>query len=132
MTNDEVAPARAVVAGHGLFAEGMIRAVAQITGRSDMFIPISNATMSRDSLEAAMREHIAAGAVVIFTDLPAGSCTIAARKAMRGDDRVTLVTGVNLAGLLDFALHGDRSAAEAAQAAAEKARAAIAVIGGTP
>ena len=128
--NDDAVPARAVVAGHGLFAEGMIRAVAQITGRSDMFIPISNAALSREALEDMMREHISAGARVIFTDLPAGSCTVAARKAMRGDDRVTLVTGVNLAGLLDFALHGDRSATEAAQAAAEKARAAIGVIGG--
>ena len=128
--SDADSPARAVVAGHGLFAEGMIRAVAQITGRSDMFIPVSNATMSREVLEAVMREHIAAGATVLFTDLPAGSCTIAARKAMRGNDGVSLVTGVNLAGLLDFALHGARPAQDAAEAAAEKARAAIGVIGG--
>ena len=130
MTNDELPPARAVIAGHGSFAEGMIRAVAQITGRSDMFIPISNASLSREALEDLMREHIAAGAHVIFTDLPAGSCTLAARKAMRGDERITLVTGVNLAGLLDFALHADRPGVDAAQAAAEKSRAAIGVIGG--
>ena len=128
MTNDAVRPARAVVAGHGSFAEGMLRAVAQITGRSDMFTAISNANLSREALEDAIREQIAAGATVIFTDLPAGSCTVAARKAMRGNEGVALVTGVNLAGLLDFALHGDRPAAECAQAAAEKARAAIGVI----
>ena len=125
-------PVRALVAGHGTFAEGMIRAVAQITGQSDMFIALSNANLSREALEEVMRGHIAAGATVIFTDLPAGSCTIAARKAMRGNDTVTLVTGVNLAGLLDFACHGDRPSAECAQAAADKAKAAIAVIGGTP
>lgn len=128
----EAPQVRAVVAGHGTFAEGMIRAVAQITGQSDMFIALSNANLSRESLEEVMRGHIAAGATVIFTDLPAGSCTLAARKAMRGNDAVSLVTGVNLAGLLDFACHGDRPAAECAQAAADKARAAIGVIGGTP
>lgn len=130
MTSDASAPARAVIAGHGEFAAGMLRAVAQITGRNDMFIPLSNADMSRDELERTLGEHVAAGASVIFTDLPAGSCTIAARKVIRGKNGVVLVTGVNLAGLLDFALNSNRTAKECAQAAADKARAAIGVVEG--
>lgn len=128
--SDDRATARAVVAGHGEFASGMIRAVAQITGRSDMFVPISNASMSREELEQSIGSHVAAGASVIFTDLPAGSCTVAARKVIRGRSGVALVTGINLAGLLDFALNSARSAGESAQAAAEKARAAIGVVEG--
>jgi PTS system N-acetylgalactosamine-specific IIA component len=123
-------PARAVVAGHGEFAAGMLRAVAQITGHSDMFIPVSNANMSREELEQSIGGHVAAGASVIFTDLPGGSCTIASRKVIRGKSGVALVTGVNLAGLLEFALNHERSAKECAQAVAEKARAAIAVVEG--
>jgi PTS system N-acetylgalactosamine-specific IIA component len=130
MTSEERAPAQAVLAGHGDFAAGMIRAVLQITGRSDMFLPISNAAMSREELEQSIRAHVAAGASVIFTDLPAGSCTVAARKVIKGKPGVALVTGVNLAALLDFALNAARPAADAAQAAAEKARAAIGVVEG--
>jgi len=130
MTSDDRATARAIVAGHGDFASGMIRAVAQITGHSDRFIPISNTTMSREELEQSISSHIDAGASVIFTDLPAGSCTVAARKVIRGRSGVALVTGVNLAGLLDFALNAARPAGESAQAAAEKARAAIGVVEG--
>ena len=130
MTSEEATPARAVVAGHGEFAAGMLRAVLQITGRNDRFIPISNANMSREELEQVIGGHVAAGASVIFTDLPAGSCTVAARKVIRGKGGVSLVTGVNLAGLLEFALNSDRSAKECAQAAADKARAAIGVVEG--
>ena len=130
MTSDDRATARAVLAGHGDFAGGMIRAVAQITGRDDIFLPISNTAMSREELEKAIAAHVAAGVSVIFTDLPAGSCTIAARKVIRGRTGVALVTGVNLAGLLDFALNATRPAGESAQAAAEKARAAIDVVEG--
>lgn len=130
MTSEDATPMRAVVAGHGEFAAGMLRAVAQITGRTDVFIPISNANMSREELEQTIGAHVAAGVSVIFTDLPAGSCTIAARKVIRGKSGVALVTGVNLAGLLEFALNSDRSARECARAAAEKARAAIGVVEG--
>ena len=33
---------RAVVAGHGTFAAGVISAVHQITGRGNQFVPITN------------------------------------------------------------------------------------------
>ena len=42
------------------------------------------------------------------------------------------MTGASLAALLAFALAGDDSPADAARAAAEKARAALQVVGGTP
>ena len=130
MTSDPATPARAVVAGHGDFAAGMIRAVAQITGSGDMFLPISNANMSREDLQAAIARHVEDGASVIFTDLPAGSATVAARKVIRGKAGIVLVTGVNLAGLLEFALNSDRTSSECAKAVAEKARAAIGVVEG--
>jgi N-acetylgalactosamine PTS system EIIA component len=124
---------RALVAGHGDFAAGLVSAVGQITGRGEVFATLSNRDMSAVDVERAMREQVDAQALeVIFTDLPAGSCTMAARRLQRERPAVVLVTGTNLATLLDFVFHTDVPAGEAAQHAAEKGRAALVVTGGTP
>jgi N-acetylgalactosamine PTS system EIIA component len=125
--------ARALVAGHGDFAAGLVSAVSQITGRGDAFVTLSNRDMSAADVERAMREEVdARGLEVIFTDLPAGSCTMAARRLQRERPAVVLVTGTNLATLLDFVFHTDVLAGEAAQHAAEKGRASLVVTGGAP
>ena len=127
------ADARALVAGHGDFAAGLVSAVGQITGRGDAFVTLSNRDMSAVDVERAMREQVdARGLEVIFTDLPAGSCTMAARRLQRERPAVVLVTGTNLATLLDFVFHTDVPAGEAAQHAAEKGRASLVVTGGAP
>jgi PTS system N-acetylgalactosamine-specific IIA component len=124
---------RALVAGHGDFASGILSAVGQITGRGDAFVALSNRDMSAADVERAMREEVDARAIeVIFTDLPAGSCTMAARRLQRERPGVVLVTGTNLATLLDFVFHTDVPAGQAAQHAAEKGRAALVVTGGAP
>lgn len=122
---------RALVAGHGEFAEGLVSAVAQITGRGDAFATLSNRDMSAADVERSMREYVDAGGIaVIFTDLPAGSCTMAARRLQRERPEIVLVTGTNLATLLDFVFHADVAAGEAAQHAADKGRSALVVTGG--
>jgi N-acetylgalactosamine PTS system EIIA component len=124
---------RALVAGHGDFAAGLVSAVGQITGRGEVFAVLSNRDMSAVDVERAMREQVdAQGLEVIFTDLPAGSCTMAARRLQRERPAFVLVTGTNLATLLDFVFHTDVPAGEAAQHAAEKGRAALVVTGGAP
>jgi mannose/fructose-specific phosphotransferase system component IIA len=124
-------PARAVVAGHGDFATGVISAVAQITGRGEVFLPMTNRGLSADDITRQMREHLdATGAHVVFTDLPAGSCTIAARRLMRERPGMVLVTGANLATLLDFVFHGELAVAEAAQHAAARGREALVCVPG--
>jgi PTS system N-acetylgalactosamine-specific IIA component len=124
---------RAIIAGHGSFAEGLLSAVAQICGgRSEGLVPLSNADKSGEDLDRVLREQLErTGAQVVFTDLPAGSWTIAARRVLRGRADVVLVTGVNLAALLDFVFHGDLPAADAAQHAVDKARASIGIPGAT-
>ena len=122
---------RALVAGHGTFAEGMLSAVEQITGRSDLFLCVTNLDLSAHGVEVLMREQLAAtGATVIFTDLPAGSCTMAARRIQREFPVTAVVTGVNLATLLDFAFHAETGDAEAVEHAADKGRASLVVTGG--
>jgi PTS system N-acetylgalactosamine-specific IIA component len=123
---------RAIVAGHGTFAEGMLSAVEQITGRGDLFIGVTNRDLSAADVEVVIRSHVdSSGAVVIFTDLPAGSCTMAARRIQRERPVVSVVTGVNLATLIDFAFHDDASDVNAVQHAADKGRASLMVTGGS-
>ncbi len=115
---------RAIVAGHGSFAVGMISAVEQITGLGAAFIPVSNAGLSPGGIEQAIREAVAThGVRVVFTDLPAGSCTLASRRLSKDGD-VTVVTGVTLPTLLAFALGAT------AQEAAERGRDAMVVFEG--
>jgi PTS system N-acetylgalactosamine-specific IIA component len=122
--------AKCLVAGHASFAEGLVSAVSQITGQSEQFVTMTNTAMSADEIEERMRaivkEH---GIHVIFTDLPAGSCTIAARRILRDDTDITLVTGVNLAALLHFMSHGEITSHEAAISAADRAKGSILVVG---
>ena len=121
---------RAVVAGHGDFAAGLVSAVVQITGRDDVYFPVSNRGLSAQDVERVMRERVAeTGATVIFTDLPAGSCTMAARRLLRERPDVVLVTGTNLATLLDFVFLTDVPPREAAQHAADKGRSSLVVAG---
>jgi PTS system N-acetylgalactosamine-specific IIA component len=101
-----------VVAGHGDFARGLVSAVQQICGRGDLFETVSNAALGAEALADAIEAAASASeAGVIFTDLPAGSCTIAARRVARDNPRLAVVTGTNLAMLLEFALHGETTEA---------------------
>src|SRR5215216_2773285 len=75
---------RAIVAGHGDFPEGMVSAVQQISGRGDVFRALSNRELSGDDIEARLKQTAEeTGARVFFTDLPAGSATLAIRRLMR-------------------------------------------------
>ncbi len=56
---------------------------------------------------------------MLFTDLPGGSCcTGASASRARNAQELAVVTGVNLAMLLDFVFHRDLSLADAAPARA--------------
>ena len=122
---------RAIVIGHGDFASGIASAVAQITGRNDALVPMSNRGLSGEAIEAALAAAVdETDARVIFTDLPGGSATIAARRVIRARDGLTLVAGVSLAVLLDFVMSEDLDRRAAARHAAERGKAAIMIVGG--
>ena len=127
----EQSEVRALVAGHGDFAAGMISAVQQITGRGGVFQVISARDLSGVDLEALIRAAIdESGVRVVFTDLQAGSCTMAARRVLRDRQDVVFVAGANLPMLLDFALSTEPLAADAARHALERGKAAITTVGG--
>ena len=125
--------ARALVAAHGDLAAGLVSAVDRITGRGSVLATLTNAGLGADEMEATVRERIERDGIrAIFTDLPSGSWTMAARRAMRGNEDVVLVTGVNLAALLEFVMRDDLDPAAGARACVDRARAAIGAVGGGP
>ena len=131
--NSSDAIARAIVAAHGDLAAGLVSAVERITGRGSVLATLTNAGLGADEMEATVRERIERdGNRAIFTDLPSGSWTMAARRAMRGNEDVVLVTGVNLAALLEFVMRDDLDPAAGARACVDRARAAIGAVGGGP
>ena len=132
---DDAGPAargpRAIIAGHAAFAEGLVSAVEQIAGAGNVFVPLSNTGLTTEDIESLFRAAASENRVrVFFTDLPGGSATFAVRRMMRADPSLVLVTGANLATLLEFVFHADEEPAEAARRAAEKGRAALVSHGG--
>lgn len=121
---------RAIVAGHGDFAAGLVSAVEVITGRGALLIPVAVPGLCAEDIEKLLRDRMReSGVKVIFTDLQAGSCTMAARRILRGLDDVVLVAGANLPTLLDFVFAEEMPPVEAARHSAERGRSAITIVG---
>ena len=122
---------RAIVAGHGDFAAGLVSAVQQITGRGNVFRSISARDLSATDLDVLLRSAVEeTGVRVIFTDLQAGSCSMASRRVLRDRPDVLLVAGANLPMLLDFVFADKLSPIDAARHALERGREAITELGG--
>jgi N-acetylgalactosamine PTS system EIIA component len=98
--------ARGIVVGHGTLASGMVDAVKRIAGISDdVLTAVSNEGRGPDALREELTRLTASGSVVVFTDMHAGSCAMAARVACRSQGTSAVVCGVNLPMLLDFVFH---------------------------
>lgn len=118
---------RGVIVSHAAVAEALVAAVATITGIEGALVAVSNEGCGSEALSERLSAAVGTGPTVLFVDLPGGSClTSAARYAKRHAD-VAVVTGVNLAMLLDFVFHRDVPPATAAQRAAEAGGKAIRV-----
>jgi N-acetylgalactosamine PTS system EIIA component len=116
----------AIVLAHGSLAEGLVSAVERISGRGNRLLAMSNEGLGGADLLTHLREALdSTGATVIFSDLPAGSCSTAALRAVRERDGAVLVMGANLPALLHFAMHEELPPAEAARQAAQKGGAAL-------
>src|SRR3981081_4940192 len=85
---------RAIVIGHGDFSAGLVSAVDQICGMAGRLVGLSMMGLTPEDIEAAIRAELArTGAHVIFTALPAGSATPAARRIVKGESTRGLVRG---------------------------------------
>lgn len=119
-------PLLGVVVCHGDLAAAFIGAVEQISGLAGALVPVTNSGAGREALEQRVMEAVGGRAAVVFVDLPSGSCLFASLKHLAGRPEVRVVTGVNLAMLLDFVFHREQEADAAARRAVDMGARAIA------
>lgn len=96
---------RGVLIGHGKLADGLLDAIAEITGSREGLQPLDNQDLTPEALADRLAEVVGDHASVIFVDLPSGSCAYAARRLRLARPDVAVVCGVNLPLLLDFVFH---------------------------
>ncbi|MFL5403278.1 MAG: PTS sugar transporter subunit IIA [Gemmatimonadales bacterium] len=116
---------RGVVVCHGPMAEALVRAAEQISGVEAALIPVSNTGCDRNTLEQRVLAAVDGRPAVVFVDLSSGSCLFAVLKRLKSEESVRVVTGVNLAMLVDFVFHRSISPAEAASRAVSTGQASI-------
>lgn len=109
---------RGVVVCHGGLAGALVQAAEQISGLEGAFVPVSNTGCDREALEDRVLAAVDGRPAVVFVDLASGSCLFAVLKRLRSEELVKVVTGVNLAMLVDFVFHRSLTPAEAAARAA--------------
>ena len=120
-------PLRGVIVSHAALAEALVQAVAAITGLDDALVAVSNDGCDAETLTQRITEAVGGRPAVLFIDLPGGSCFTSSLREVRGRSDLAVVTGVNLAMLLDFVFHRDVTPAAAARRAAEAGGKAIRV-----
>jgi mannose/fructose-specific phosphotransferase system component IIA len=120
-------PLRGVVVCHGALAGALVEAAVQISGVGDALTAVSNTGCDRGTLEERVAAAVNVGPAIVFVDLASGSCLFAVLNRLRAMDGVKVVTGVNLAMLVDFLFHRTFSPDEAASRAATAGTKAIRV-----
>jgi mannose/fructose-specific phosphotransferase system component IIA len=123
---------RGVLIGHGDMARGMVDAVRKISGLSEeLLVPLSNDGRSPEKLRAELDELLEKGPTVVFTDLQAGSCALAAVAASSRTEAV-VICGTNLPMLLDFVFQKETSLEALAERLVAKGREGIRSLGPKP
>jgi mannose/fructose-specific phosphotransferase system component IIA len=116
-----------VVVCHGKLAQALVEAAESISGVTGALVSVSNTGCDRESLEERVMQAVDGRPGVVFVDLASGSCLFAVLKRLRSTVGVKVVTGVNLAMLVDFVFHRSLSPEEAASRAATAGGQAIKV-----
>ncbi|MFZ5623480.1 MAG: PTS sugar transporter subunit IIA [Gemmatimonadota bacterium] len=119
---------RGIVVCHGSVARALVEAVEQISGIAGRLTPVSNSGCGLGELEQRVTEAIGDRPAVVFVDMPSSSCLFAALQQAKSRGDVRVVTGVNLAMLLDFVFHSDGQPAAAAGRAEGTGRKSIQVV----
>lgn len=118
-------PLIGVIVSHAAVAQALVVAVQAITGIDDALVPVSNEGCDYAALAGRLERAVAGRAAVLFVDLPGGSCLTGAARYAHDRPGLAVVTGVNLAMLLDFVFSRDTTPADAARRAAAAGARAI-------
>ncbi len=123
-------PLIGVIVAHTELAEALLAAVRAIAGDDTGLVAVSNRGCDAKALRQRLDEAVHGRAALIFTDMAGGSCAHTAAHLARGRPDVRVVTGANLAMLIDFAFHRDLPLEAAAERAVQTGRTAVGVVGG--
>ncbi len=115
-----------VVVGHAGLAAALVGAVEQIAGQDSGLTAVSNADCDRTRLEERIMTAVGDQPTVVFIDMPSGSCLFAVMHRLQSLTDVRVVTGVNLAMLLEFVFNRDGTPADVAEHLAQVGARAIA------
>ena len=118
---------RGVIVSHAAVAQALVSAVTAITGIEGALTPVSNEGCGTEALAERLRQAVGEGPAVLFVDLPGGSCLTSSLRYAKQHADIAVVTGVNLAMLLDFVFHRDVPPVEAARRAVDAGAKAIRV-----
>ncbi|HTK42278.1 MAG TPA: hypothetical protein VL287_11870 [Gemmatimonadales bacterium] len=116
-----------VVVCHGALAGALVDAVEQVSGVRGALVAVSNSGCDRGRLEERIVAAVGDRPTVVFVDMASGSCLIATLAQLRTRPDVKVVTGVNLAMLVDFVFHLAQTPEAAAARAASTGEKAIKV-----
>jgi mannose/fructose-specific phosphotransferase system component IIA len=116
-----------VVVCHGSLAGALVDAVEQVSGVRGALVAVSNTGCDRGRLGDRIVTAVGDRATVVFVDMASGSCLVAALARLRSRSDVKVVTGVNLAMLVDFVFHLSQTPEAAAMRAAATGERAIKV-----
>ncbi len=117
-----------VVVAHTEVAEALVAAVRQIVGDDAGLVAVSNRGTDRKALLARVDAAVQGRPALIFTDMAGGSCAHTAAALAHGRPDLRVVTGVNLAMLVDFAFHRELALDAAAERAVQTGRAGVGVV----
>ena len=117
-----------VIVAHTEVAEALLAAVRAIAGEDAGLVAVSNRGCDRDALSRQLEAAVGGRPAVVFTDMAGGSCAHTAVALARGRPDLKVVTGVNLAMLVDFAFHRDLPVEAAARRAVEIGRTAVGMV----
>ncbi len=95
-------PLHGVVVCHGELAAALVAAAESVSGVRGALVPISNDGCDKGLLQQRVSAALPSGPGILFVDMPAGSCLLAAARELAVRQDVRVITGVNLAMLVEF------------------------------
>ena len=117
-----------VVVAHTELADALLAAVSAIAGDDTGLVAVSNRGCDRAALLKRLDEAVHGRPALIFTDMAGGSCAFTAAHLARARPDLRVVTGENLAMLVDFAFHRELPLDAAAERAVQTGRAGVGIV----
>jgi mannose/fructose-specific phosphotransferase system component IIA len=123
-----------LVVTHGMLGTELVKVMEMIMGPVPGVAAMTNSGKSMIDLSTEIKAWLDSAAAkgegsILFIDDFGGSCANAAQLAVEGDGQVWIVTGINLAMLLDFVTWREGlEPAELARRIVERGREAVAIV----